>query len=570
LVAATLAPDDAVADALEEAAAKAVSQRSYGIAATLYERAAALSEAPAARPGRLFAAGLAAVPAGRVDESIRLLGEALALTDDPLTRVRIEHQLCELQLWQHAPLAARDRLLELAARVEEQDRGLASRMVLSAAQASIVMYDQAAVADAASWAARLAVGSRPLELAASVIRAFAETQAGHGVRAAEILDDCQAGLGEEDPLAIGQVVLQAAVCELALERFDQAHALLDLIVQRARDAGAGGSLAMQLPWAALLDLADGRWMDALAEAHEAVHLIEETGWDGYRPMAFSVLARVEAGMGRPECVGHANSAIAAADQLGASPMEAHAHAALGFYHLGLQAWTAAADEFEEALRLASFSAAPLLRVQFLPDLIEANFRAARTGRAAELMAEFDDIAAQMQRPSAVVLAARCRGLLALGDPESEFRKALDGGDATVPRFERARTALYYGDVLRRAKRRSEAKVQFRRAFEEFERLGAAPWAERAGKWLDPAATNRSEQGRLQLTPQELQVALAVSKGMKNSEVAAALFLSVKTVEYHLRHVFEKVGVRSRTELVPRMTTITSELSAAGAASSRPG
>ena len=123
LVAATLAPDDAVADALEEAAAKAVSQRSYGIAATLYERAAALSEAPAARPGRLFAAGLAAVPAGRVDESIRLLGDALALTDDPLTRVRIEHQLCELQLWQHAPLAARDRLLELAARVEEQDRG---------------------------------------------------------------------------------------------------------------------------------------------------------------------------------------------------------------------------------------------------------------------------------------------------------------------------------------------------------------------------------------------------------------------------------------------------------------
>ena len=307
-------------------------------------------------------------------------------------------------------------------------------MVLSAAQASIVMYDQAAVADAASWAARLAVGSRPLELAASVIRAFAETQAGHGVRAAEILDDCQAGLGEEDPLAIGQVVLQAAVCELALERFDQAHALLDLIVQRARDAGAGGSLAMQLPWAALLDLADGRWMDALAEAHEAVHLIEETGWDGYRPMAFSVLARVEAGMGRAECVAHANSAIAAADQLGASPMEAHAHAALGFYHLGLQAWTAAADEFEEALRLASFSAAPLLRVQFLPDLIEANFRAARTGRAAELMAEFDDIAARMQRPSAVVLAARCRGLLALGDPESEFRKALDGGDATVPRF----------------------------------------------------------------------------------------------------------------------------------------
>ena len=554
LVAATLSPDDEVAAALEDAAAKAASQRSYAIAASLYERSAALSRTADARPGRLFAAGLAAIPAGRIDESIRLLGEALVLTEQPTARVRIEHRLCELQLWQRAPLTARDRMLELAAEVEESDRELAALLVLSAAQASIVMYDQPAVAAAAQWAARLAAGNDRLGLAASVIRAFAEAQAGHGKEAAAILDDNRSGLEGEDPLAVGQIVLQAAVCNLALERFAHARSLLGQAVSGARGAGAGGSLAMQLPWLALLDLADGRWMDALAEAHEAVRLIEETGWDTYRCTGLSVLARVEAGMGRAECVAHANAAIEAANRIGSSPVEAHAHAALGIYHLGAQSWVAAADEFEDALRLSGFSQAPLLRVQFLPDLIEASFRAARRDRAAELMAELAGSAAQMRRPSTLALAARCRGLLSRDDPEAHFRLALSDGDLAVSSFERARTALYYGDVLRRAKRRSEARQQFRQAYEEFERLGAAPWAERAGKWLDVSVT-RGDQSRLQLTPQELQVALAVSKGMRNTEVAAALFLSVKTVEYHLRHVFEKVGVRSRTELVPRMSSL---------------
>ena len=176
-------------------------------------------------------------------------------------------------------------------------------------------------------------------------------------------------------------------------------------------------------------------------------------------------------------------------------------------------WASAADQFEEALRLASISAAPLLRVQFLPDLIEANVRAARSARAAELMAEFEVIAEQMQRPSAVLLAARCRGLHGRTGRGGPFPEALAHSDATVPRFERARTALYYGDVLRRAKRRSEARVQFQYAYEEFERLGAAPWAERAGKWLGASAANEAIRARQQLTPQELQVALAVSKGM---------------------------------------------------------
>ena len=109
----------------------------------------------------------------------------------------------------------------------------------------------------------------------------------------------------------GQLVLQAAVCNLALERFEEARVLLELAMAPARSANAAGSLAMQLPWLATLDLLSGRWNSALAEAHEAVRLIEETGWATYRPTGLSVLARVEAAFDvEPDKVSKAENAHA--------------------------------------------------------------------------------------------------------------------------------------------------------------------------------------------------------------------------------------------------------------------
>jgi DNA-binding CsgD family transcriptional regulator len=559
LLAATISPDDSVADELAAAAKRAADQRGYAIASTLYERSAMLSVDAAARPVRLFEAGLAAIPAGRGEESIRLLGQALDLTESRLERARIEHQICQLQLWRHAPLAARDRLMELAREIVADDRELAAAMVLSAAQASIVMYDQPGVAAAAQAAADLADGEPRLLLAASVIHAFAEAQAGHGRVAAAVLDECRPALGSDNPLAVDQLVLQAGVCNLALERFAEARELLQLAVAKAREFKASGALSMQLPWLALLDLADGRWVNALAEAHEALHLIEEIGWDTYRPTGLSVLARVEAGMGRSECIPHAQSAIDAALGIGAVSLAAHAHAAIGLYHLGTESWGAAADAFEDCLRLAGASAPQMLRVQFLPDAIEACIRSARHTRANDLLAELESAAKLMKRPSTLAMLARCHGLMAPQDPEMYFERSLVDGDvkAAGSAFERARTALYYGEVLRRAKRRSEARIQFTHAYEEFQRLDAAPWAARAAKRLGAAA--RSDHASLELTPQEVQVAVAVAGGMSNSEAAASLFLSVKTVEYHLGHIFQKLGLRSRTQLLPRLPEIAPEV-----------
>ena len=118
-------------------------------------------------------------------------------------------------------------------------------------------------------------------------------------------------------------------------------------------------------------------------------------------------------------------------------------------------------------------------------------------------------------------------------------------------FERARTELAWGERLRRSGRRTEARERLNGALQIFERLGAAPWAERArGELRASGQSVLTPEQRLEdaLTPQELQVAVIVAGGATNREAAAALFLSVKTIEFHLGHVYRKLGIRSRTEL----------------------
>jgi DNA-binding CsgD family transcriptional regulator len=555
LVHAAVGTDAAVADLVEVAAAAASSRRSFSIGATLFEHAARLTPEPAARPRRLLAGALAAVPAGRVDESLRLLAKARAQSGDAAERVRLDHQRYELELWSASPLVARDRLLALAADTEATDPRLAGTMVLSAGMASVVTYDAASLSFAAEWASRLAGTDRRLLLATSLLRAFAAVQTGRGTEAAHILDACRAELEREDPVAVGQLVLQAAVCNLALERFEEARVLLELAMAPARSANAAGSLAMQLPWLATLDLLSGRWNSALAEAHEAVRLIEETGWATYRPTGLSVLARVEAGMGRPECPVHAEAARRAAVEINALPTAAHASAALGLFRLGQGEYAEAAADMEQSLRLAGATAAPLLRVQLIPDLIEASVRAGRMRGLGVLVDELEDIAGRSGRNSTQALAARCRGFVDRVEPEEHFRRALVHHHSGTPLFDEARTQLCLGELLRRRKRRGEARRRLTIARDAFVTLGAAPWARRAeADLVATGGTPHTGDGSAaeHLTPQELQVALAAARGLSNAEVAGALFLSIKTIEFHLSNVYRKLGVRSRTQLVHRL------------------
>ena len=193
----------------------------------------------------------------------------------------------------------------------------------------------------------------------------------------------------------------------------------------------------------------------------------------------------------------------------------------------------------------------------LPDLIEALVRLGRPADAAIRVAEFERRVADVPDPRAPALVARCRALVGTGaDADMAFRQALSHHQGDPDSFVIARTQLLYGEWLRRQRRRREARVQLRTALEMFEAMGLRCFAERAGVELGATGEHvqKREIGTLEgLTPQEAQIAALAGRGQANREIAAQLFVSPNTVEYHLRKVFRKLGVSSRTQLAHRVT-----------------
>jgi DNA-binding CsgD family transcriptional regulator len=179
-------------------------------------------------------------------------------------------------------------------------------------------------------------------------------------------------------------------------------------------------------------------------------------------------------------------------------------------------------------------------------------RLGRIEQAQEITNELTAAANAKAQPWSLARAARCRGLVA---PDAEitvhFERALRHHEQTLDAFEKARTQLAYAERLRRARNRVLARKQLRDAIEVFERMDARPWADRAG--AEMAATGENVRRRDpstvdELTPQELQIGLLLASGKTTRETAAALFLSPKTIEYHLRHVYQKLDIHSREEL----------------------
>jgi DNA-binding CsgD family transcriptional regulator len=244
-------------------------------------------------------------------------------------------------------------------------------------------------------------------------------------------------------------------------------------------------------------------------------------------------------------------ALEVTDRLGDEILRAYVGCVRGFLELGLghsDRAIAALDELADLL--GERPAADPAVLQWTPDLIEAYVRQGRTADADAALVAFERDAERSESRWARAAAGRCRGLLADDDGfQAPFEDALGAHDTP---FELAHTELCLGERLRRAGRRVQSRVHLRSALATFDRLGARPWAERARKDLRgsgervrrgaPVATER-------LTPQELQVALEVARGSTNREAAAALFLSPKTIEFHLRNIYRTLSIRSRTELV---------------------
>ena len=266
------------------------------------------------------------------------------------------------------------------------------------------------------------------------------------------------------------------------------------------------------------------------------------------------LALIAAAQGREDdCRAHAAEALAQAGSRGLGYQAALAEWALARLALGLGRSAEALALLEQIARAGVGAGHPFVKLVSTPDLVEAAVRVADTGRAQTALAGFERFAQETAPPWALALAARCRGLLSAGSTANHhFREALRWHGESARLFDRARTELVFGESLRRAGRRNEARTQLRAALEAFERAGATSWSERARSELrvsGATARKRIPSAIDQLTPQELQVTQFVAEGATNKEVAARLFLSPRTIDYHLRKIFTKLGITSRAELI---------------------
>jgi DNA-binding CsgD family transcriptional regulator len=349
-----------------------------------------------------------------------------------------------------------------------------------------------------------------------------------------------------------------ACLHASIERFDTADRLFEAMTTSARDQGAVRALPYPLSGRALVDLELGRWPAALAGAEEAVELSREMVGGAMLASSLAALAQVEAAMGRAEATrAHADESLAICKQLNAWAVEPEPVLAVASLALSL-------GDHEEAVGVWKRTTVDIREWVLEPGwehlddvMIEASVRAGRYAQAERELEDLQGKADRTGRTWAQAVAARCRGLLApAGEIDEYFQESLRWHRQAPLPFARARTELCYGERLRRARRRADAREQLTRASATLRALGATIWAERAERELAAAGYARQspvEQSPwAELTAAETRVAQVIVQGATYDEAASALFVSPRTVETHLRQIYRKLGVRSRSELTRRL------------------
>jgi DNA-binding CsgD family transcriptional regulator len=333
--------------------------------------------------------------------------------------------------------------------------------------------------------------------------------------------------------------------------------LLDDVIADARRAGGLSVLNQALVLRADLGYRTGEWQHALADATESVALARDAALSIHSAYALAMLSVLEAARGEERARDHARAAIELGRRHALRVVDECATFALAALELG-QGRPADALEYLEPLAadVARTGRGEPAVVLWPADLIEALIATERRKDAGDALAALDAQARRTGGAWAEGVVARYQGVLADdAGIDAPFEHGLARHARSGMPFELARTRLCYGERLRRAGRRIDARVQLREALERFDALGAAGWAERARREL-AASGQRLRRGpqrdRDRLTHQELQIARCVADGATNKEAAADLFLSPKTIETHLTRVYRKLGIRSRSELVAAM------------------
>jgi DNA-binding CsgD family transcriptional regulator len=505
---------------------------------------------------RLFGAGLAAAMGGGYARGTALL-EAAAEADDPQMRAAVRHLLAMVTLTgglrnaidNHAMLTAE------AERIRSIDATSAAMMHSDAGVIAVVGGHCRLALESAERAIEALPADVPAEVRCQVVSMFGMGLAltGRTSEARAALDEAGNLIHAVDPLSpAAQSISFALHARICTGQAALLHAEARALAHAADAADSTGLLPYYELVAADSAYRLGDWEAAERDADEAVAIADHTRQHGPLSIALVVRARVHAARGE-----EAEARAAAARGIEYAMTAAYgstviwARATLGFLELGLGRATEAIAELEECARLVGIAGLedPTI-VPWAPDLVEAYTQAGLRERAEHLAGQYAQRAAQAGVALPLALAARCRGLTTLDGFDGAFAEALERHAESDAPFEEARTLLAYGSRLHRACRRVEARERLRHALAAFERLGAVPWAERARAELRAAGAVQREvtTRRDELTAQEARVAAAVARGATNREVGAELFLSPKTVEFHLGRVFRKLGIRSRTEL----------------------
>ena len=549
--AATVGRDDKVAAELEATAERARSRGGHAAAATALERAVELTTDDREQGRLLVAAASAASMAGRDEHAAELAGRATALVEHPLLRSEIARVLGVGEM-QRGTTSEAHRITLAAARetagsAPEKAVELMFHAAISAALGGDLQGLRAVFDLAAEIAPKVTdpVWTQLVRLMVGI----GAVQGGDAERGAQLIQDA---LAETEDMTDPRQLVWSGNGALNVGDDARADALYARAASLARAAGSLGVLTYALASRAPALFWRSRFDEAAIAATEAVRLGREIGALNLVPHPLAILAAVAAVRGR-----EAEARELAEEALGLS--SAHGLglvAASATWTLGLLDLVRGRPEARE--RLSSLreghpgSGHPLYTVLSIPDRIEADVRAGRPDEALRELPMYETWALHSGAPWARARLACCRALLAAGDEATaRFDEAVSLDDASRP-LEAARIRLLYGEHLRRGRRRTEAREQLRAALAAFERLGAVFWADRARSELratGETARKRDPSTLSDLTPQELQIARLVSDGGSNKEVAAQLFLSPRTVEYHLRKVFMKLGIASRADLI---------------------
>jgi DNA-binding CsgD family transcriptional regulator len=548
---ATPGPDEDVAAELERSAGRAQARGGLAAAAAFLECAATLTVDPARRAERALAAAEATYQAGAFDATLALLGTAEAGPPDQLRRARADLLRGQIAFSSSRGSDAPPLLLKAARQFEPLDPRLARETYLDALAA-------------ATFAGRLALGGGMREVAEAA--RMAPPLPGPARGPDLLLDGMSLVICEGYPA--GAPVLRRAVsafrgtdvsreeglrwlwlaCRAALIvwDYDSFEVLSERQVTLARDAGALITLPIAFNMRSTAYLYAGEFTPAASMAAQAESVTEATG-SSIAPYGAVALAAY-----RGQEAQAAHLIQIATDDVGRRG-EGRALSFIG--------WAAAVlynsvGRYEEALTAAQRGSEDSPAVQFagwaLVELVEAAVHSGVPERAAGAVQRLSDIARACETDWVLGVEARSRALVSDGqDAEDLYREAIDRFARTRLRVELGRAHLVYGEWLRRQRRRRDARDQLASAHEIFDSAGAAAFAERARIELRASGgqvRERAVETPDTLTAQEALIARLAGDGASNPEIAAQLFISPATVAYHLRKVFTKLGVSSRSQL----------------------